>query len=125
MLIPARVVWVGFGVGLTAIAAVALWSENLGSLVRALIGAVGLFVFLFVTHTISPRGMGFGDVRFAAVLGLYLGWIDIRLPATSCPSPTRFRVASDAAPPSTRRSVPGSQRGRSSPSSSGRRSPHP
>ena len=80
MLIPARVVWVGFGVGLTAIAAVALWSENLGSLVRALIGAVGLFVFLFVTHTISPRGMGFGDVRFAAVLGLYLGWIDIRLP---------------------------------------------
>ena len=27
--------------------------------------------------------MGFGDVRLAAVLGLYLGWINIRLPLIS------------------------------------------
>jgi len=26
-------------------------------------------------HLISPRGMGFGDVKLAAVMGLYLGWL--------------------------------------------------
>ena len=26
-------------------------------------------------HLISPAGMGFGDVKLAAVMGLYLGWL--------------------------------------------------
>ena len=33
------------------------------------------FGFLFVAHLISPRGMGFGDVKLAAVMGLYVGWL--------------------------------------------------
>lgn len=80
MLIPKRLVWVGFGVGLASISAVALFRGNPETIVRALIGAALLFGFLFITHVVSPAGMGFGDVRLAAVLGLYLGWIDIRLP---------------------------------------------
>lgn len=80
MLIPKRVVWVGFGVGLLSIAAVALGRGNPGELVTALIGAAAYFGFLFVMHVINPGGMGFGDVRLALVLGLYLGWIDLRLP---------------------------------------------
>ena len=48
---------------------------------HALIGAVVYFVFLFITHMISPGGMGFGDVRLSLLLGLYLGWISLILPA--------------------------------------------
>ena len=39
------------------------------------IGAAAYFFFLFVTHMIYPAGMGFGDVKLAAVMGLYLGWL--------------------------------------------------
>ncbi len=41
----------------------------------ALAGGAIYFVFLLVVHLISPRGMGFGDVKLAAVMGLYLGWL--------------------------------------------------
>ena len=75
MLIPKRVVWVGFGVGLATIAGVALERGRLDTLIPALIGAGAYFVFLFVMHVISPGGMGFGDVRLSLVLGLYLGWL--------------------------------------------------
>jgi leader peptidase (prepilin peptidase) / N-methyltransferase len=41
----------------------------------ALTGAGIYFGLLLVFHLISPRGMGFGDVKLAAVMGLYLGWL--------------------------------------------------
>lgn len=79
-LIPKRVVWIGFGVGATLISVVAIAAGQPGSIIGALIGAVGYFVVLFVANLINPAGMGFGDVRLAIILGLYLGWIDLRLP---------------------------------------------
>jgi len=41
----------------------------------ALVGGAVYFGFLFVAHLISPRGMGFGDVKLAALMGLYVGWL--------------------------------------------------
>lgn len=41
----------------------------------AFAGGAVYFVFLLIVHLISPRGMGFGDVKLAAVMGLYLGWM--------------------------------------------------
>ena len=38
-------------------------------------GAGIYFGVLLVFHLISPGGMGFGDVKLAAVMGLYLGWL--------------------------------------------------
>ncbi len=42
---------------------------------HALIGGALYFGFLLLTHLALPRGMGFGDVKLSALLGLYLGWI--------------------------------------------------
>ncbi len=41
----------------------------------ALVGGAVYFGFLFIAHLISPRGMGFGDVKLAALMGLYVGWL--------------------------------------------------
>jgi leader peptidase (prepilin peptidase) / N-methyltransferase len=38
-------------------------------------GSAFYFVFLLVAHYVHPRGMGFGDVKLAALLGLYVGWL--------------------------------------------------
>ena len=38
-------------------------------------GAVVLFVVFLVLALISPRSIGMGDVKLAALLGLYLGWL--------------------------------------------------
>ena len=46
-----------------------------GRIRYALIGAALYFGFLFLAHLISPRGMGFGDVKLAALMGLYVGWL--------------------------------------------------
>ena len=44
---------------------------------HAMLGATLAWLVLFVIHMISPGGMGFGDVRLAFVLGLFLGWINL------------------------------------------------
>jgi leader peptidase (prepilin peptidase)/N-methyltransferase len=41
----------------------------------ALVGAAVLGGGLLVLHLISPRMLGFGDVRLAAVAGLVVGWL--------------------------------------------------
>lgn len=39
-----------------------------------LVAAGTFFGVLLVVHLVSPAGMGFGDVKLAALLGLLLGW---------------------------------------------------
>jgi leader peptidase (prepilin peptidase)/N-methyltransferase len=36
---------------------------------------LAVFAFFFVVWYLAPRGMGFGDVRLAGVIGLALGWL--------------------------------------------------
>ena len=40
-----------------------------------MLGGAAAFAVFFVIHVISPRGMGFGDVRLSFVLGCALGWL--------------------------------------------------
>ncbi len=42
---------------------------------KAWAGAVVLFTFYFLLRLIHPPGMGWGDVKLAGVLGLYLAWL--------------------------------------------------
>lgn len=46
-----------------------------GAIGGALIGAVGYTLVLGIFHVISPRGLAFGDVKLATLIGLYLGWL--------------------------------------------------
>jgi leader peptidase (prepilin peptidase)/N-methyltransferase len=41
---------------------------------RAVLGGAALYVFYMVLRLVYPRGMGFGDVKLAGVLGAYLAW---------------------------------------------------
>jgi prepilin signal peptidase PulO-like enzyme (type II secretory pathway) len=41
----------------------------------ALIGMFAYFLILLPFNLIYPKGMGFGDVKLALLMGLYLGWL--------------------------------------------------
>jgi leader peptidase (prepilin peptidase)/N-methyltransferase len=74
-LLPNRVLYpVGFlvaGLLLVPAAVDGHWDAYL----RAVEGGAAAFAVFFVIHVISPRGMGFGDVRLSFVLGMALGWL--------------------------------------------------
>ena len=52
----------------------AVMDRTIDPLVTAAVGAALFSGVLLVAHLLSPRSMGFGDVRLAAVLGGMLGW---------------------------------------------------
>ncbi len=74
-IIPNRILYpVGFA-SVILLAGAAALEHSWSPFGRALLGAVGAFVFFFVLHIVAPGGMGFGDVRLSFVLGLFLGWL--------------------------------------------------
>lgn len=72
-----RITFPALGVSILALAAVAPSLEDPRSrLLGALVGSVGYFLFLGIPALVYPRGMGLGDVKLAALMGLYLGYIN-------------------------------------------------
>ncbi len=61
------------GAGLLLVAAAGEWAWL--ALLRAAVGAGLLFAGYLMLALISPRGLGMGDVKLAALLGLHLGWL--------------------------------------------------
>ena len=76
-LLPNRIVYPLAGAGLVLLG-VAAFAEGAGDdFVRAVLGGLAAFTALFVLHIVSPRSMGFGDVKLSFILGLYLGWLGV------------------------------------------------
>ncbi len=73
-LIPNRIVFPSLGAAAVLVAVAAVGAHRPGSLGTASVGAVAFWLVLFVLHLVNPAGMGFGDVKFSLLLGLYLGW---------------------------------------------------
>jgi leader peptidase (prepilin peptidase)/N-methyltransferase len=73
--LPNRVTLPGIGIGAVLLAVAALGTGEWPPLGRGAMAAVVLFVVFFVLVMISPRSIGMGDAKLAALLGLYLGWL--------------------------------------------------
>ncbi|MDG2026261.1 MAG: A24 family peptidase [Acidimicrobiales bacterium] len=72
--LPDRLVFPALGLSSVAVVVAAFGIDHLEAIVASLVGMVLCGGFLFVLHLITPRGMGFGDVKIALLLGLHLGW---------------------------------------------------
>ncbi len=73
--IPDRITFPTLAVALPLIVVVSVQQDATDAIQAALIGSAAYFLLLFVTHLVYPAGMGFGDVKLALVMGLYLGWL--------------------------------------------------
>jgi leader peptidase (prepilin peptidase) / N-methyltransferase len=73
--LPNRIVLPAYPISLALLALASAGEADWGAFVRALAGGAILFVFYFGLAMVYPSGMGFGDVKLAGVLGLYLGWL--------------------------------------------------
>lgn len=61
---------------LPVLLAVASWgTDSWPALLRAVIGGAVLYAFYFLLVLAYPRGMGFGDVKLAGILGAALAWV--------------------------------------------------
>lgn len=74
-LLPNRLVVPLLGAGILLLAGASLALGGWEKLARGLAGAVILFFFYFILALISPKSLGMGDVKLAAPLGLYLGYL--------------------------------------------------
>ncbi len=76
-LLPTRLVWPATAAAALLAVVAGLVSGDLDDLGRAGLGFVVAYGSYYALWWIYPRGLGFGDVRLAGVLGLalgYLGW---------------------------------------------------
>src|SRR5680860_231459 len=73
--LPNSIVLPSYVVGAVLLGVPSLIEGDYGQLLRAAIGAAVLYAFYFALVLVYPSGMGFGDVKLAGVLGMYLAWL--------------------------------------------------
>ena len=73
--LPDRIVLPAYVVGAVLLGLAALVAGEYGQLLSAGIGLASLWLLYFLMAVLYPGGMGFGDVKLAGVLGLFLGWL--------------------------------------------------
>jgi len=74
-LIPNRILFPSSAVAVVLLGLGALLDGALGAFGRALLAAAAYFAVLLVIALIARGGFGFGDVKLAAFLGLYAGYL--------------------------------------------------
>ena len=73
--LPNWIVLPSYFVGVLLLGSAAAAKGDYDSMLRAGIGAISLALLYFVLAFAYPGGMGFGDVKLAGVLGLFLGYL--------------------------------------------------
>jgi len=73
--LPNRIVLPAYVVGIVAFAGWTLVTGEVGVLLRAVLGLGILWVVYLTLALVYPGGMGFGDVKLAGVLGLFLAFL--------------------------------------------------
>ena len=78
LVLPKRIVYPTLAlVGVLLLLAAAV-TDRWHNLLVAGLSAIAWFVVFFALNALSPRLLGFGDVRLAPLLGLALGWLGVR-----------------------------------------------
>jgi leader peptidase (prepilin peptidase)/N-methyltransferase len=73
--LPNAIVLPSYGVVTVLLLVPALFLETWQDAARGALGGLALFAFYFAIAFAYPAGMGFGDVKLAGVLGVYLGYL--------------------------------------------------
>lgn len=75
--VPRRIVLSALGIALVLQAVTALYIGEPSPLLRALAGTAIAIAVLLPAHLIAPDALGFGDVLFAGLIGITLGWFGL------------------------------------------------
>lgn len=76
-LLPRAVLYVTAAAFAVTIVAASWPAHRFGHLLEALVGGAACFVVFLAIWFVSPKAMGFGDVRLAGLCGAALGWISL------------------------------------------------
>lgn len=74
-LLPDRIIFPTLAVSVVLIAAVSVYLDRPDAIGRALAGSAVYGLALLVPWLVNPNAIGFGDVKLALVMGLFLGWL--------------------------------------------------
>ncbi|GAB3518129.1 prepilin peptidase [Arthrobacter monumenti] len=74
-LLPNRFVLPSLAVAIGLLTFAAAGTDAWGALLRAILGGAAMFILYLIMALISPAGLGMGDVKLAAVLGVFLGFL--------------------------------------------------
>lgn len=75
--LPNKILGPASVIALILLAVAAFAGDDWSRFLNSLIGAVAYGLPLFLIVIIVPKGMGEGDIKLAAYLGLHLGWIGL------------------------------------------------
>lgn len=73
--LPNRIVFPLYGIGVVGLAVAAAAGHGWPRFVEAAATMAVLYVFFYAMAMVGP--MGYGDVKLAGVIGLYLGWLGL------------------------------------------------
>jgi leader peptidase (prepilin peptidase) / N-methyltransferase len=75
MLLPRKIVYITLGIVAAIFVAGAAAGDEWHRLLIATIAGLVPFALFFAINFVSPRALGFGDVRLALLMGFGLGWL--------------------------------------------------